>query len=658
MEPPPNAAAQPPPDAVAQRVLSAYDDRLGVLRAEAGALERRSRTFSLLRGVSFVAAAVAGGYAVFGDVPRWVAYAAGAVTAVFLGLLVAHARLVTRMTELDQRIGLYVRGKRRVAGDFADFPERGERFAAPDHDYAGDLDVFGQASLFQLLDVAQTGEGEATLAAWLTEPSPAPAVAARQEAVRELAGLGAFREDLAVVGMQAGARGREAGPLIAWAEAPPSLLGADARAGGLPASALLTAAKVLVPLTLALLAAPQVVPGEQLGLLRHAWLLPFGAQLLVLLLLRPAIEPILAAASSREAPFARYRPLLARIEQQAFSSALLNELKAELAGPSGALASREMTALETRVGYSDLRHSGLIHLLADLFLLWDVWCALALERWKLRAGRHVKAWMRTLGHVEALASLATFAHENPDYAYPEVSVGEPRFAATGLGHPLLPRGRRVTNDVSLEGAGAALLVTGSNMSGKSTLLRAIGVNAALALAGAPVCASSLSLSPVRVRTSMRIKDSLEQGVSHFYAELTRLKRVVDGVGRGEPVLFLLDEILHGTNARERQIGARAVVRHLVERGAIGAVSSHDMGLSVLEQETSGRVRNMHFEELVVDDRMTFDYTLKPGVVTSANALRLMKIVGIDLDFSEGERGPAAAAASPPPPASERAAAPE
>ncbi|WP_433934568.1 MutS family DNA mismatch repair protein [Sorangium cellulosum] len=636
---------EPPPTSVAQRVLSAYDDRLSVLRAEAGALERRSRTFSLLRGVSFVAAAVSGGYALFGGVPPWVPYLAGAVIAVFLGLLVAHARLVTRMTEVEQRIGLHVRGKRRVAGDFADFPERGDRFAAPDHDHAGDLDVFGQASLFQLLDVAQTGEGEATLAAWLTEPAPAPEVAARQEAVRELAGLGAFREDLAVVGMQAGARGREAAPLIAWAEAPSALIGDGARAGGLPVGALVTAAKVLVPLTLALLAAPRLIPAAELGLLRHAWLLPLGAQFVVLAMLRPAIAPIIAAASSREAPFARYRPLLARIEQQAFSSALLNELKATLAGPSGVLASREMTALETRVGYADLRHSGLIHLIADIFLLWDVWCALALERWKLRAGRHVKAWMRTLGHVEALASLATFAHENPDYAYPEVRDGEPRFTATRLGHPLLPRDRRVTNDVSLEGAGAALLVTGSNMSGKSTLLRAIGVNAALALAGAPVCASSLALSPVRVRTSMRIKDSLEHGVSHFYAELTRLKRVVDGVNAGERVLFLLDEILHGTNARERQIGARAVVRHLVEQGAIGAVSSHDMGLAVLEQETSGRVRNMHFEELVVDDRMTFDYTLKPGVVTSANALRLMKIVGIDLDFSEGgiEAAPAAGA---------------
>ncbi|WP_437877552.1 MutS family DNA mismatch repair protein [Sorangium sp. So ce513] len=646
---------EPPAPSVAQRVLSAYDDRLSVLRAEAGALDRRSRTFSLLRGVSFVAAAVAGGYALFGDVPRWVSYVAVAVTAAFVGLLVAHARLVTRMTEVEQRIGLYERGKRRVIGDFADFPERGERFAAPDHDYAGDLDVFGQASLFQLLDVAQTGEGEATLAAWLTEPAPAPEVAARQEAVRELAGLGAFREDLAVEGMQAGARGREAAPLIAWAEAPPALLGAEARAAGLPVGALVTAAKVLVPLTLALLAAPRLFPEAVPGLLRHAWLLPLLAQLVVLALLRPAIAPIIAAASSREAPFARYRPLLARIEQQAFSSALLSELKAALAGPSGAPASREMTALETRVGYADLRHSGLIHLLADIFLLWDVWCALALERWKLRAGRHVRAWMRALGQVEALASLATFAHENPDYAYPEVRDGEPRFTATRLGHPLLPRDRRVTNDVALEGAGAALLVTGSNMSGKSTLLRAIGVNAALALAGAPVCATSLSLSPVRVRTSMRIKDSLEHGVSHFYAELTRLKRVVDGVNAGERVLFLLDEILHGTNARERQIGARAVVRHLVERGAIGAVSSHDMGLAVLEQETSGRVRNVHFEELVVEDRMTFDYKLKPGVVTSANALRLMKIVGIDLDFSEGGREAALAGAAPPAAAPEAAA---
>jgi DNA mismatch repair ATPase MutS len=188
--------------------------------------------------------------------------------------------------------------------------------------------------------------------------------------------------------------------------------------------------------------------------------------------------------------------------------------------------------------------------------------------------------------------------------------------------------------VRLEAPSQALLVTGSNMSGKSTLLRAIGVNAVLGLAGGPACAAALSMSPVGVRTSIRISDSLEQGVSHFYAELTRLKRVVDSADRGDRVLFLLDEILHGTNSRERIIGGRAVVRHLIDRGAIGAVSSHDLGLAPLEEETGGRVRNVHFEELVIEGAMSFDYKLKPGVVASANALRLMKIVGISVDLPD------------------------
>ena len=170
------------------------------------------------------------------------------------------------------------------------------------------------------------------------------------------------------------------------------------------------------------------------------------------------------------------------------------------------------------------------------------------------------------------------------------------------------------------------------MSGKSTLLRAIGVNAVLALAGAPVCAERLQMTVLAVRTSMRLEDSLEHGVSHFYAELERLKRVVDSVNAGEHVLFLLDEILHGTNSRERQIGAKAVVLHVIGRGAIGAVSSHDLGLCQLEEASGGRVENVHFEELVEDGRMTFDYKLKPGVVTTANALRLMKLVGIDVEL--------------------------
>ena len=183
------------------------------------------------------------------------------------------------------------------------------------------------------------------------------------------------------------------------------------------------------------------------------------------------------------------------------------------------------------------------------------------------------------------------------------------------------------------------MITGSNMSGKSTLLRSMGTAAVLALAGAPVCASRLKLSVMSVRTSMRIKDSLEQGVSHFYAELGRLKAVVDAVRAGDRVLFLLDEVLHGTNSRERQIGAKAVVLYLLRRGAVGAVSSHDLGLASLAEESHGRVRNVHFEELVEDGKMTFDYTLKPGVVRTANALRLMKLIGIDVELPDLEEPP-------------------
>ena len=628
VEPAPPA---PPPDAV-QRVIAGHAARIADLQRQVAGLEQRSRRLSLLRGLTFLAALAGGAHTLSGvigrsaDVPGPSAWVGGVAAVAFLGLVIAHARLVTRMSELTQRVALCERASRRAAGDFASLPERGERFAAADQDYAGDLDLFGQGSLFQLLTVAQTGEGEATLAAWLCAPAPAAVLAERQEAVRELAGLGAFREDLAVLGAQAEVRGREADPLIAWAEAPATLAGPSRPTA-------LTAARLLVPLTLAALIIPRLL-GVPLGLWCHAWLVPLVAQLLALGALRPAVEPSVAAAASREAPFGRYRPMLACIEQQAFSSPLLRRLQAELRGAGGAPASSEMSALQRILGFAELRHNGLIHLVVNTGLLWDVWCAEALDRWRLRAGRRVRAWMAALGEFEALASLGAFAHDHPDHAFPEVAEGEPRFEAEGLGHPLLPRGRRVVNDVALVGAGTGLLVTGSNMSGKSTMLRAMGVNAALALAGAPVCATRLSMSPLAVRTSMRISDSLEHGVSHFYAELTRLKRVVDSADRGERVLFLLDEILHGTNSRERLIGARAVVKHLLAKGAIGAVSSHDLGLSDMEAETGGQMRNVHFEELVIEGKMSFDYKLKPGVVTSANALRLMRIIGIGVDLPE------------------------
>jgi DNA mismatch repair ATPase MutS len=269
-------------------------------------------------------------------------------------------------------------------------------------------------------------------------------------------------------------------------------------------------------------------------------------------------------------------------------------------------------------------------------LMWDVWCALALEKWRERAGKAAFGWFRALAELEALASLAGFAFENPDYAFPTFTPEQGTFRAKQLGHPLIDADKRVSNDVALTGPGHALVVTGSNMSGKSTLLRAIGTNAVLANAGAPVCADALEIGRLGVATSMRVSDSIEEGTSRFYAELKKLKVVLDlskAMSKGErpgTLLFLLDEILHGTNTRERLIGARAIMKELLARRAMGAVSTHDLGLGDLEHELEGDVKNVHFEEQVEGEVMSFDYKLREGVVQSSNALRLMKIVGLDV----------------------------
>jgi hypothetical protein len=599
----------------------AYLARLVELRAALRALDARSGRISTLRLVTLLAAAGFAGARFFRPVPPLVWALAAGFAAAFVALVIAHAVLITRMAALEVRAGLVERGHKRLAGDIAGLPGKGERFVVQGHAYARDLDVFGAASLFQLLDAAETGPGEATLARWISAPADAAEIAARQEAVRELAAVPRLREDLASAGVAAGARGRDVEPFLAWAET---------KDGG-PSRALIRLGEGLVVITLGLFTAAQIAGKDAPEILRLAWLVPLVAQLGVLGALRPRVAKVLAPVSANEAPFGRYVALFRLVEATPLQAPRLAALRATLLGAG---ASRAIGRLQTVLGFAEMRQSGLFGVLANIAVLWDVLSADALIRWRARWGGEVRGWIAAVAELEALASLATLAYENPSYAFPEVGEGPLRFVAEGLGHPLLPSRRRVTNDVSLPAPGAAMMVTGSNMSGKSTLLRAVGVNAVLALAGAPVCARRLEMSVCRVRTSMRVDDSLEEGVSHFYAELERLKAVVDAVNAGERVLFLLDEVLHGTNSRERRLGARAVVLHLLARGAVGAVSSHDLGLADLEVESGGQVKNMHFQELVDGGKMTFDYKLKEGVVTSSNALRLMRLIGIAVDLPE------------------------
>jgi DNA mismatch repair ATPase MutS len=320
--------------------------------------------------------------------------------------------------------------------------------------------------------------------------------------------------------------------------------------------------------------------------------------------------------------------LLACIESEHFESPLLAELRAELE-TTGQPPSRELGALHRLVDLRDARRNQFFAPIAAL-LLWGTHVAHALESWRARCGPRLAAWVAAAGEIEALCALASYAYEHPDDPFPEIRDAGPVFEGEALGHPLLPADRCVRNDLALGGTPQVVVMSGSNMSGKSTMLRTVGTNALLALAGAPVCAKRLVLSPLHIAASIRIVDSLQQGQSHFMAEIVRLRQVVDVARRSPPALFLLDEILHGTNSHDRRIGAEAVILGLVEAGALGIVTTHDLALTEVVPGSGGKLANFHFEDHLEEGAMHFDYTLREGVVEKSNALELMRSVGLEV----------------------------
>jgi hypothetical protein len=534
----------------------------------------------------------------------------------FVALVLVHARVHDRKDRAAAAVRFHERGLARLDGAWTKLPGDGARFEDEKHPYASDLDLFGRASLFQRIDATETRFGEELLARWLREPLLdrfPDALRERQAAVRELAGKLDWRERLSVAGAVLGAERPDARPFLAWAEGAPPPFGAPVRA----------LAKLLPVCTVGLF-----VAGRFDAVHVWAWLAPLAVGIALSAAHRARLAALTAAASSREGQLARFAEMLALVEGEPFESPLAKRMQADLHA-TGASATREMAALGRVVGFLDARNNEVFRFFIAPVLLWDLNCAIALGAWASRAGKRARRWLEVIAEAEALASLAGLAFDHPSWGMPELST-EPRFEAKGLGHPLIADARRVANDVTLAGRGRALVVTGSNMSGKTTLLRAVGADAVLALAGTVACAESLVIGPLQVATSMRVRDSIEEGVSRFYAELRRLKQVLDLAKEERAVLFLLDEIMHGTNTRERLIGAREVVRTLVARGAMGAVSTHDLGLGGLESELEGRVVNVHFQEQVTGDEMTFDYKLRPGLVQSSNALRLMKMVGLDV----------------------------
>lgn len=584
-----------------------YTERLRLRERSLAAAERlHERLGSVRLSLAFAFLALAGCCAGLGmPSPLWLLLPA----ALFIGVVLYHQRIRLVHGNALRAVAFYRAGLDRLRGQAAPSAPTGEQFNDPHHVYAADLDLFGEGSLYALLCTARTPMGAASLARWLLHPGDVNTLHARQHGIAELSTRLDFREDLAILG---GPRhiALEPDTLAKWLDGPDEL----AASWLLPTATSLGVLAGLAALILARwgLAFPLLAVLAAEAGLHHAF--------------AKRVQGCVAAIEHAYEDLKLLSALLRRVESEAFESPVLRDLKQRLASHS-ATASATLASLATLVNFIEARRNPFLAPL-QLPLLYALQSALAAERWRRRHGRAVGAWLAALGDIEALQSIAGYSFERPDHTIPEFVEGPARFTAVGLGHPLLPAASRVCNDVELAGATRVLLVSGSNMSGKSTLLRAVGINAVLAMAGAPVCAAHLKLTPLQVGASIRVNDSLQEGSSRFYAEITRLRQLFEPSSL--PLLFLLDELLQGTNSTDRRIGAQGVVRALIQRGAIGLISTHDLTLTEGGEFPAGALRNVHFQDELRDGRLTFDFTLRVGLLTKSNGIELMRAIGLDV----------------------------
>jgi hypothetical protein len=599
-----------------------YRDRAADFDAQRAVESRRARLLSHARLFAFAGAVVFG---VLREVRGGFAWllAALAALAAFIVLVVLHQRTRRRERWLGDLAALNAEGLNRLDHAWDRLPARTPLVPVTGHAYADDLDLYGPASISQILGPVATPFGRATLDGWLLARATPAAIRARQAAVSELARMHELRETLALHARAARSiRMQHIERFLHWAETPQPLRGR---------TVLRVLAWLLPAATIALIAA-QVAGVVTTSL----WLFPVSATLLVYFTAGARARRSFDEAFGREPLFTYYSDMIGAAAAARFDSPLLRSI-AERFVLEGLPADRRLHDLQRLMHHADLRTSSM-HLPVFLLTMWDVHVLFSLERWQRAAGHAVRDWLVALGEVEALSALATLAHDRPDWCFPQVEpMAEPLLTAESLGHPLIGADVRVHNDVTVGPPGTFLLVTGSNMSGKSTLLRSLGVNAVLAQAGAPVCARRLRMAPLEVHTSIRVQDSLARGVSYFMAELERLKQIVDAAERVRPdpqvtQLFLLDEILHGTNTTERRIAATRVIRHLIDIGAIGAVTTHDLQLAE-EPDLAAGAQLVHFTEsfpeIDGESVLSFDYRLREGIATSTNALVLMKMVGLE-----------------------------
>ena len=590
-----------------------YDKRIQDLEVDLKKLKQRKSSLGWLRFGSITAIIIAF-YVLWSLGVLYVLIISVLLLIIFVRLLFADLANKEAINHVNHLIIINKDELKFIKGDYYDFPG-GNQYAPADHFYSNDLDIFGRASLFQYINRAASEMGSSRLAEYLQHSASQQLILQRQLAIKELSGEAQWRQHLQALGREKQILFSTKYRLENWVKEAPVFSQFK------PWKWL----RYLLPLIILSIVALYIFDIVPSGV--------FYFFLLLFAIIAYQINKIIAPIHEKLSKIADELDVLSvsirHIETATFESELFRDLQMNFIHQNKK-ASHEIRVIKKILDKLDLRYNLVISAPLNILLLWNLQQILNLEEWKSGNQNNIHNWFETLGHIEALNSFATLYFNEPDWIFPSIVPEYFFIEGKEIGHPLLLKKKRINNDIEMKHDGEIMLVTGSNMAGKSTYLRSIGVNVVLAMAGASVCAKTFNVSHVQIISSMRITDNLEESTSTFYAELKKLKTIIEKVNNGEKVFILLDEILRGTNSLDRHTGSVALMKQLIKHHAAAIIATHDLELAKLKNDFPKNIINYHFDVQVSNDELYFDYVLKPGVCTSLNASILMKKIGIEL----------------------------
>lgn len=552
----------------------------------------------------------------------WILFALSLIAFIFL--ILKHNKSSKIIDRLKALIRINEDSLKRLNNEWHDFEDEGAEYVDVDHPYSRDLDIFGKASLFQWINVSNTEAGRAYLKSYLESPySKYDQLKDLQDAVKELSDKVRWRQDFQYAGMVKAKKDNKQKKSLSIE----SLIGDQQLTFKNPAFS------ILFKITPLILIAALIFANMSLYAYMTAIIL-IAVHLLLLSSKKSRFNEVFYETEKTKTTIQKYSRLIQCFEEQDFNSPYLNSLKEKLINEKQLKASVQIKEFQKILELIDIRQS-FIHFALNIIALWDIHCLILLEKWRIESGTHLQDWMDVISELEALSSLAIIPFDNPDWVMPEfietASKGDSKIlTAQSLAHPLIQKDERVENDFTVNEVGEIAIFTGSNMSGKSTFLRTLGLNLLFAYLGLPVCGKEFRCVKMKIFTSMRITDNLDKHISSFFAELLRIKKIIDLSENDELTLFLIDEIFRGTNSRDRITGAKEILKKLSKSYTVGLVTTHDLELTELSKDANLKIRNYHLKESYKDGKIIFDYKIYPDVASTSNAIFLMKMVGIDV----------------------------